>query len=220
VNIYRVKDVAKKLGISKQTLIRYEKKGVFPHSHRNRINHWREYTEDDIQKMARIIGRGSPGFTLIEIIMVIVIVSILMAVAVPRFQAFNTVKLNGAVKKIVSDIRYAQQLSLATHDTYRLSFDPSADKYGVLRANDSQYAKDPFSRKDFLVDLKNDKRYGGVDISSASFGGTTGLQFTWDGLVQNTNGANLTSEGSTVISYKGQSMTIYVRPLTGTVRVQ
>ncbi|HOU35901.1 MAG TPA: MerR family transcriptional regulator, partial [Candidatus Omnitrophota bacterium] len=62
MNIYRVNDVAKKLGISKQTLIRYEKKGIFPHSHRNRINHWREYTEEDVQKMARIIGRSSPGF--------------------------------------------------------------------------------------------------------------------------------------------------------------
>lgn len=220
MNIYRVNEVAKKLGISKQTLIRYEKKGIFPHSHRNRINHWREYTEEDIKKMAVIIGRGNSGFTLIEIVMVVVIISILMAASIPGFQAFNTVKLNGAVKKMVSDIRYVQQLSVSTHDTYRLAFDTSADTYSVIRANDSVYAKDPFSRKDFVVNFKTDPRYRGIDISSVNFGSTPGLQFSWDAVPQNSNGANLTAEGSAVVSYKGQAMTIYVRPYTGTVRVQ
>ncbi len=52
--------VAEKLGISKQTLFRYEKKGVFPKARRNMINRWRQYTEEDLRKLKEII-RGSLG---------------------------------------------------------------------------------------------------------------------------------------------------------------
>ena len=52
--------VAEKLGISKQTLFRYEKKGVFPKARRNLINRWRQYTEDDLKKLRDIV-RGNLG---------------------------------------------------------------------------------------------------------------------------------------------------------------
>jgi prepilin-type N-terminal cleavage/methylation domain-containing protein len=220
VNIYRINEVAKRLGISKQTLIRYEKKGIFPHSYRNRINHWREYTDEDIQKMARIIGRSSPGFTLIEMVMVIVIIAILAAVSMPRFRAFDSLKLNGAVKKIATDIRYVQQLSVSTHDTYRIRFDTGLDRYDVIRINDSSAARDPFSRSNFTVDFRNDSQYRGVDITSVNINNTAGLQFDWQAAPQNSNNATLTTEGNISVSYKGQTLKIYIQPVTGTVRIQ
>ncbi len=54
---YSVREVADYLGISKQTLLRYEKKGCFPRARRNPINKWREYNWVDIQKLKRILGR-------------------------------------------------------------------------------------------------------------------------------------------------------------------
>ncbi len=54
---YKIEEAAKKLGLSKQTILRYEAKGVFPKSRRNRINKWREYTENDIKKLKTILGR-------------------------------------------------------------------------------------------------------------------------------------------------------------------
>jgi prepilin-type N-terminal cleavage/methylation domain-containing protein len=220
VNIYRVNEVAHILGISKQTLIRYEKKGIFPHSHRNRINHWREYTEEDVQKMARIIGRTSAGFTFIELVMVIVIVGILAVVTVPRFQAFNVIKLNSAVKKIVSDIRYTQSLAVSSHDMYGMTFDTGLEKYEVRRVRDSALARDPFTRQNFTVNFGTDPLYGGMNIVSANFGSTAGLRFDWQAAPYNGNNASLSSEGSVVVSYRGAAMTIYVAPGTGSVRVQ
>lgn len=55
---FTAKQVAQELGISKQTLFRYEKRNVFPKARRNIINHWRQYTEEDIKKLKEII-RGS-----------------------------------------------------------------------------------------------------------------------------------------------------------------
>jgi len=57
--IFRSEQAAGKLGISKQTLFRYEKKGIFPKAKRHLINHWRVYTQEDINRLARILGRFS-----------------------------------------------------------------------------------------------------------------------------------------------------------------
>lgn len=55
---FTAQEVAQRLGISKQTLFRYEKKGVFPKARRNLINRWRQYTDEDIIRLTEII-RGS-----------------------------------------------------------------------------------------------------------------------------------------------------------------
>ena len=55
---YSVTETAGLLGISKQTLIRYENKRLFPAARRNALNGWREYTEDDIKKLRSIMGRA------------------------------------------------------------------------------------------------------------------------------------------------------------------
>ena len=54
---YTAREVAKILGISKQTLIKYENKGMFPTPKRNALNRWREYTEKDISVLKQIMGR-------------------------------------------------------------------------------------------------------------------------------------------------------------------
>ena len=54
---YTVVEVAKMLGISKQTIVRYENKGIFPKARRNAVNKWREYTIGDIENLKKILGR-------------------------------------------------------------------------------------------------------------------------------------------------------------------
>ncbi len=54
---YGTQEVARALGISKQTLLRYEKKKIFPKPRRNRINRRREYSPEEIGKLKAIIGR-------------------------------------------------------------------------------------------------------------------------------------------------------------------
>ena len=57
--VMTVDQVASALGISKQTLLRYEKRGIVPKPFRNPINKWREYSQDDLKKCKRILGRKS-----------------------------------------------------------------------------------------------------------------------------------------------------------------
>jgi len=54
---FTINEVAHALGVSKQTLVRYEKKDIFPVPKRNPLNKWREYTLKDITVLKNIMGR-------------------------------------------------------------------------------------------------------------------------------------------------------------------
>jgi len=52
---YNVQEVADILGIYRGTVINYEKKGIFPRSRRNPINGYREYYEEEIEELRKIL---------------------------------------------------------------------------------------------------------------------------------------------------------------------
>jgi DNA-binding transcriptional MerR regulator len=56
---YTVQQVADMLGIYRGTVINYEKRGIFPAPRRNPINRYREYTEEDVGRLRKILeGKG------------------------------------------------------------------------------------------------------------------------------------------------------------------
>ncbi|MFH1799101.1 MAG: MerR family transcriptional regulator [Candidatus Omnitrophota bacterium] len=55
---YTIQQVARVLGIYRGTVINYEKKSIFPEPKRNPINGYREYTENDIEKLQTIMKTG------------------------------------------------------------------------------------------------------------------------------------------------------------------
>ncbi len=58
---YTVQDVADILGVYRGTVINYEKRGIFPDPRRNPINGYREYTEEDIERLKQIVeGKSGP----------------------------------------------------------------------------------------------------------------------------------------------------------------
>jgi DNA-binding transcriptional MerR regulator len=57
VKFYSSAEVAHLLGISKRTLLRYEKRGLVPKAHRNYLNGWRQYDEESVGLLRRLMGR-------------------------------------------------------------------------------------------------------------------------------------------------------------------
>ena len=54
---YRVSEVCKEIGIFKNTLYNWEKKGKIPKAYRDPMSKWRLYSKEDIERIKKISGR-------------------------------------------------------------------------------------------------------------------------------------------------------------------
>lgn len=157
------------------------------------------------------------GFSLVELITILVLVGILAFVFYHKLTPLYGMRLGAASQKIASDIHYAQQLALATQVTTGISF--SSTQYTVYQdINSLQKAKDPQTGEDLVVNL-NQGDYGGVTITSWTFAGN-GLKFDSTGKPYDLNGTALTADGSLTVSGGGLSKTVVVKPGMGKVFVQ
>lgn len=73
----------------------------------------------------------SAGFTLIELVMVIILIGIIAVYAAPRFGALSSYNLTQATSELVEAIRYAQEASMARIDRSYQVVTGGADNYRV-----------------------------------------------------------------------------------------
>ena len=178
-------------------------------------------SRDSLQKFHYAMRKS--GFTIIEIIMVIVILSILAVVIVTRSGSYYPVKLNGAGEKLLSDIRYAKRLAMTNHGIYGISFDVAGNSYTVYEYERTPPPPPPATPVEdphrpgysLVVDYDDNKYYNGIEIISAVFGETNELKFSPFGVPYDGDNAELAANGSVVINYRGNDFTITVIPRTG-----
>lgn len=110
------------------------------------------------------------GFTLIELVMVIILLVIMAAVAIPRFSGYGGMKQGNAVLKIASDIRYAQNKATTTQQRSRVSFVVGGISYTINSC--ANYTSSTCTcaawSLDQTIDLSSD--YSGVTISGVVIG--------------------------------------------------
>ncbi|MEK6726173.1 MAG: type II secretion system protein [Deltaproteobacteria bacterium] len=163
------------------------------------------------------------GFTLIELVMILMLIAILAAVAIPRFSGYGAIKQGNAVVKIASDIRYAQNRATTTQQRSRLSsvdatnyevyFCASYTQATCTCASGWSFATDPYTRGIFQVNLNTD--YSGVTIAST----VSLLEFDSLGRPYDGGGSCTASAGATVtVTYSGETdRTISIQTQTGMV---
>lgn len=82
------------------------------------------------------------SFTLIELILVVLIISVLVGISIPRFgKTFTEIELDAAANKVVSLIRYAQARSIVERETFRLNIDAAKGKFWVTRKEQDEFAR-------------------------------------------------------------------------------
>jgi Tfp pilus assembly protein FimT len=109
------------------------------------------------------------AYTTIELLMVMVIIGFFASVVLPAFSgSYATLKIEGAYKQMMQDIRYAQQLAISRQVTHGVSFNPINDAYFVYRQTTSNIVKDPATQKSLSVTYASGI-FSGIDLVSTTF---------------------------------------------------
>ncbi len=152
------------------------------------------------------MGHRSRGFTIIELIAVMVVVAILAAAAVPALGVLDSGRSRAAAKQIVRDIDYARARAMTTGTVSWVVFDATANTYSVLAESVSTPGRagattitDPATQAPFTVRL-NQGEFAGADLLTADFGGAAEVGFDRLGRPLKSDGAQQTVDGVVTLS--------------------
>jgi prepilin-type N-terminal cleavage/methylation domain-containing protein len=73
----------------------------------------------------------SRGFTIIELLMVVVLISIVAVSVIPKFVDTSAISLQGGAAMVAADIRYTQELAMSTHSPKTITFATNDTFYTV-----------------------------------------------------------------------------------------
>ncbi|MFP4356467.1 MAG: GspH/FimT family pseudopilin [Phycisphaerae bacterium] len=161
-----------------------------------------------------MVRRKPQAFTLVEIIIVVVILSIIAAVSVPSWSTASDSAQSMAALRIVSaDLEYAQSIAITYRKEVTVEFDISGDSYTVKDAGG--FVTHPINRDDFAVDLNDISGTDKADITAAEFGSPTGVKLVFD-----ETGTPVGAGGSLTIKVGETTSKIHVSTATGRVTVE
>ena len=162
--------------------------------------------------------RRQRGFTLVELVVTILLVSILAVFLLQRAPARESLTLLGRAEQLAADIRYVQTLSMTTGERHCLVFEPSSGPYTGYRL-----------RRDPACATAVEHAAGAAQPVSICLGGACAsaagiasgqLEFDGLGAPQSPAGAAMTGTAVITLSDGGGTRQITVSPQTGRVRVQ
>lgn len=167
------------------------------------------------------------AFTLIEVLVTIVILGIAGALVIPAMGETGILKVQGAVRTIISDITFAQSDAVAFQERRAIMFDLPNNSYRLVQVPGSTL--DPINntlfdpqKSDglFVVDFRRQLQFGDAQILEASFDGEPNLIFDpLGGPVADPSGAIPGAGGTIRVRGSGSEFVITVEPFTGRVTV-
>ena len=164
-------------------------------------------------------GQRTDGFTLIELMVVLVILAISAAILVPMASSGASMQLRSAVNSVAADLEYAKSLAIGTGQMHGVEFFPDSESYQI-QDKDGNVVSHPVNRTSYVVNFSTDGRLDRVSITSANFDGGSVVNFDYLGCPYNSNPSDgLDSEGVLTLTAGGASKTVKVEPVTGFITV-
>lgn len=96
--------------------------------------------------------KRGPGYTLMELVVVIAIAAMLAIVAGPRLIDTSAMRTRTAARNLAADIRFAQRLATTLHQECGVKV-TGANTYTVFQGTVDTPATDPLTREPMLVSL-------------------------------------------------------------------
>lgn len=151
------------------------------------------------------------GFTLIEIIIVVVILAIAAMSAIPLMSSGGSVQIRSASNLIAADLEYARSMSISRGQNYSVLFDKNTESYRIEDQNNNMIPHPVKKGFYYIVNFQNDSRLNKVDIMNVNFNTTQRVRF--DCLGSPDNG------GTIDLGADGPAATITVEPVTGFISI-
>ena len=157
-------------------------------------------------------GRGLAGFTLVEIVVVMVLISLFMVFSIPLFSNIGTSGLGSSARRLSGTIKYLFNESALSGLEYRLVYDLDQGIYRaqILEANGELFDAPDQGRE---AALKGEVRFKDLQLPGRG-------KFTMGQVTTRIHPSGWVEE--TIIHLEdgaGEMMTLRVSPLTGTTEV-
>ncbi len=149
------------------------------------------------------------GFTLVELLVVVLILAILAAVVIPQAVGVGGVQAQSAARLVLADLEYAQNHAIVTQTNTTVTFDTGGNSYTV--SNESGTLVHPITKQAYTVDFDTQHGFGSVSLNAADFGGAPSVTFDALGAPN--------ADGTVDIVGGSQRYRVSVAPVTGRVRV-
>ena len=159
--------------------------------------------------------RVGSGFTLVEMLMVILVISFIAAVVVPKFEG-DTIRVEAGARMVQSTLELAQSEAMRRSNEVRVDFSTGSTLISVTTFNMMTGMQETIKE----IDLGTDAGMNGLTIKSVSLGGGTGLVFQGDGTVLNGWYSQLPIENKIVVGNDNNASTISINPITATITIK
>ncbi|MDD5010866.1 MAG: prepilin-type N-terminal cleavage/methylation domain-containing protein [Phycisphaerae bacterium] len=159
------------------------------------------------------------GFTLLEVVIVLMVIGIIAAMAVPMYVSAASVQLRAAADVIASDLEYAKSMAISTGKSHSVVFDTAAESYSIENSDGQVIAHPVHIGADYVVNFANDSRLNRVDIVNTNFGATETVSFDNIGAPFDGSGAAL-SNGFIQLRAGKYTMRVKIESVTGYVSIE
>jgi Tfp pilus assembly protein FimT len=173
-----------------------------------------------------LLGGSQRGWTLIELILIMFLLAIAAAVAMPNVSNMTGTKASAVARKLQSDLSYAQGLAMTQRLRHRVYFNlapaPVPQGYAVVNDADGdgtwgeagESARDPLGGGSLSVTL-NTGNYAGITLTAIGFAGQY-VEFDTLGVPYSSAGA-LAAITSVTVSGGATNQPVRVIQQTGNV---
>jgi prepilin-type N-terminal cleavage/methylation domain-containing protein len=171
------------------------------------------------------------GFTLIEILSVVLILGIISAIVVPAVGQRGDLQAAAAARVLVGDLTYAQNRAISTGGWTYIVFNTDSQNYTLYSGTSSAPSGTPLTHPvntgNYTITFGGDgaSALSGATLASVSIGsGAATLAFDSTGIPYAYTSGNtpvaLSSAATAVISSDNYSVTVSVEPATGDISAQ
>lgn len=168
----------------------------------------------------------SRGFTLLELLAVVAVFGIAGALLIPSMGATGVLRIQAAVRTVISDITFAQSDAVAFQERRAIVFDTETSTYRVVMIPgdeidiDTNTMYDPTQKSGKYIINFNHEAFGGARISDVNFDGGNSLIFdSLGGPVADPATDEPGSGGTVTITGADSTFIVTVEAFTGRVSV-